>query len=93
MGWACTVLEELIQEVHCEEVRRRGQRAPPRPRSCQRTSSISLGNSKVHVARVCRAAGDELEGQMVVRVRGVLEAVASFAFYFHGVGSPLDGML
>lgn len=45
------------------------------------------------MARVCRASGDELEGQMVVRVRGVLEAVASFAFYFHGVGSPLERML
>lgn len=45
------------------------------------------------MARVCRAAGDELEGQIVVRVHGVSEAVASFVFYFQGVGSPLEGML
>ena len=36
---------------------------------------------------VCRATGDDLEGQIVVRVHGVFEAVASFAFYFQGVGS------
>ena len=52
VGWGCTVLEEFIQDVCCEEVRRRGQRPPPRPRPCGRTSSVSSGNSKVCVASV-----------------------------------------